>query len=588
MLVPLQPWTEDKTNENALLFAQRIQEMHWHYAPDSYRCGLLNTYFRTMEFISLVEQILELQLNQAMARPVIDELMWSLHNDIVLRKCFTHERDAFASILGDCSASIETKSKAATQFIRKIDSNYIIFATDILMGAVSSRKNEHKDILDVCDVLFPHILNIGYSPEFVDHECHEEFFAHDIANPQSSVLKFLDIFNEKPRRFTVYVSVSNSLSRVIESINTPFVKISGGSSINSTEKFKEFKKKCKFKNIYKKELEALDNHSARYFTESLLRTALSLARTAYPRHDLTWDDCFFVVGNSLGSGVILAKPLGPLEKRMIQPAIASSIVSDRERLVFGRSDNTRLQMFKSISQHANAFASEHEDSQLVSLWSALEVLMPPPPKGISRIQHFMPYIAACQTRTYLQRKMGILFIRLSQIFKKPFTDTILREGNYLKAKDKFIATLLLADNKDIIKEVGVVCANAPLARRRIYEFFQLSKSCRLLHDLIEQHSIRVQWQIHRIYRRRNSIVHSGDGVGRQRLLITNLHDYYYNVLDSLDDVSSRSTFGSLGDWFDDIKLGTHKYLSDLHSLGSEPVSLANISTIMNYQLHANK
>ncbi|MEG0578224.1 MAG: hypothetical protein RR500_10280, partial [Bacilli bacterium] len=54
---------------------------------------------------------------------------------------------------------------------------------------------------------------------------------------------------------------------------------------------------------------------------------------------------------------------------------------------------------------------------------------------------------------------------------------------------------------------------------------EILKSPKKVLDVIEQHQIKIRWQVRRIYRTRNIIVHSGGSLPYIDTLIENAHDY---------------------------------------------------------------
>ena len=67
-----------------------------------------------------------------------------------------------------------------------------------------------------------------------------------------------------------------------------------------------------------------------------------------------------------------------------------------------------------------------------------------------------------------------------------------------------------------------------------FEFFShLFSNSENLKKGIENHKKRLEWQIRRIYRARNLIVHSGITPDYVEILITNLHDYLDIIFQTL-------------------------------------------------------
>ncbi|MUG74124.1 hypothetical protein GNP93_26535 [Paenibacillus validus] len=76
--------------------------------------------------------------------------------------------------------------------------------------------------------------------------------------------------------------------------------------------------------------------------------------------------------------------------------------------------------------------------------------------------------------------------------------------------EKFIALVCLDDysNERKARLYDMFSTNNPLATNRIYEMKKNYSDARNILKLIENHEQKVQWQLKRIYRCRNEIVHS--------------------------------------------------------------------------------
>lgn len=87
MLKPnLTKWNDSEELEGLLLFAQLIQEMLFDYTIDSYKPPALNTKSRCFELLATIDDIKKERLLSGTLKPMLDELAWSLENDIVAQK----------------------------------------------------------------------------------------------------------------------------------------------------------------------------------------------------------------------------------------------------------------------------------------------------------------------------------------------------------------------------------------------------------------------------------------------------------------------------------------------------------------------
>ena len=86
---------------------------------------------------------------------------------------------------------------------------------------------------------------------------------------------------------------------------------------------------------------------------------------------------------------------------------------------------------------------------------------------------------------------------------------------------------------------------------------------------LESHSKRVEWQIRRIYRARNIIVHSGKTPSYTRILVENIHDYLDVIMGSLIQLATKpKTIMSIDQGFKYLSLTHDSYKKDLEKKGA--------------------
>ena len=88
--------------------------------------------------------------------------------------------------------------------------------------------------------------------------------------------------------------------------------------------------------------------------------------------------------------------------------------------------------------------------------------------------------------------------------------------------------------------------------------------------ILESHTARVEWQIRRIYRARNSIVHTGRTPTYTPILIENIHDYLDVVMSTLVSLASGGVkIDTIEQGFKYIELNYEAYISSISEKGIE-------------------
>ena len=102
------------------------------------------------------------------------------------------------------------------------------------------------------------------------------------------------------------------------------------------------------------------------------------------------------------------------------------------------------------------------------------------------------------------------------------------QGNSLK--DNFIILLAHPDNQDARNYLFEQLSSFSLLKYRTGAIAELLSSKKKANEKLSDHCELVKWQLHRIYRSRNRIVHSGEREPHNKYLVENAHDFFDQTL----------------------------------------------------------
>lgn len=103
-----------------------------------------------------------------------------------------------------------------------------------------------------------------------------------------------------------------------------------------------------------------------------------------------------------------------------------------------------------------------------------------------------------------------------------------------------------------------------LLRNRSFYFSDVLSSTAKISKLLEAHWLRVDWQIRRIYRTRNQIVHAGHTPRHINILIKNIHDYLDVVTSSIGRLASDGNkINTIDEAFKYVEIKYYEYKSQL-------------------------
>lgn len=207
------------------------------------------------------------------------------------------------------------------------------------------------------------------------------------------------------------------------------------------------------------------------------------------------------------------------------------------------------ELVRTLEQRAAAYTATDVRVRFVNLWSAMETLTSPRPESSVHdrvVSAVMPLVTAHRPRKIL-RYAAILLHEMGVISK------LKHESEYLVHSDKSSvdpAELLFilsrgapgeSDNDPadedrvsvdaILKELLLPATEYhPVVCNRLFRLWKEFHEPANLRSKLETSAKRVSWQLERIYRARNLLVHTGRRLGYLPYLLKNLEYYFSTVL----------------------------------------------------------
>jgi len=189
-------------------------------------------------------------------------------------------------------------------------------------------------------------------------------------------------------------------------------------------------------------------------------------------------------------------------------------------------------LLNAIRAHSLSLDSDSDKNQLLDLWSIFETILDISNKHTSdRIQQVCLYLVPILKRKYFYS----LFAQLAndiRIYSSETYDSIVEgETDEFKAVKKLVEYVLLDERKAERDVFLAACSDFPLLKERVeYYHSQLCTPVKI-NEFAEKHAERVRWQVMRIYRNRNMIIHNGESSTYLKLLVENLHSYVDDFID---------------------------------------------------------
>jgi hypothetical protein len=135
-------------------------------------------------------------------------------------------------------------------------------------------------------------------------------------------------------------------------------------------------------------------------------------------------------------------------------------------------------------------------------------------------------------RRHVRRQFVAVFDEMVVFYRRSFLNIV--SGEKAAADHdhhtNFAAIMCLEENKSYQKQLCDLCSDNPLALHRLWKLYRDYGPHKNVLDAINGHERRVSWQLFRIYRARNNLVHAGRTPSYLDSLILNLAEYFRGAI----------------------------------------------------------
>ena len=289
---------------------------------------------------------------------------------------------------------------------------------------------------------------------------------------------------------------------------------------------------------------AYDHHSAREGAESLLGQISGVFNFFHHKKRPEISEKAVISRTYDNYVVILDKPTKFILKVKLEQSPSDAANSVRETLSGLQLDKESTYRFaRWIDLHSAALTATAIENQLLDLWAALETLMPKSyESNKDRIVQICDSLVPFLQLNYIQKQLIELLSDLrnwSEPKLKEIFDKIPDSGTYTDL-EKIGALVAINSNSVLREELYSSMADFPLLKNRIYTLHETLNSPEAIKKMLDNHKIKIEWHLRRIYRTRGLIIHSGTVPSYTSVLIENLHNYFDIFLKKIITLSKDS------------------------------------------------
>jgi hypothetical protein len=220
--------------------------------------------------------------------------------------------------------------------------------------------------------------------------------------------------------------------------------------------------------------------------------------------------------------------------------------------------------FRATELHSLALKNDSPENQLLNLWVGLETLVPSRlSKNKAKINNVIDSILPFLSLDYVYTLTDKLTFDL-KTWNYASLHKNIKDIDGDNEREKLIKLLILHEYKDKKDSLFADLGDFYLLRNRAHYFSECLKSSSKISKMLSTHWERVDWQIRRIYRSRNQIVHAGRTPRYIDVLIKNTHDYLDVVTNGIVSLASaKGKINTVDQAFKYAEVRYHEYISML-------------------------
>lgn len=513
----LQNWKPEY--DGILYFFHRVQEMLFHYSDDIVRAPIHNTKTLINEYLENEAEMQKNNVTSYQIEQILSELCYSLQHDRILVQNLGED------FIQTINEKIKTDTKDIITYLNSKfpHQTYYKWCINYLREHILQHKHK-KEIEFATRVWIVEVVSNGYSPEYI-YTYLSNKMSKPIAEPENFFNEFIDNFSFNYHLFRVYFQFSPQILECKELFKTRI-----GVEFNDDGNFNLLKKR-KNDFIGYVEVKALDRYNASFSAYNKVSIFVKYYKTLTNRIDeLIRPHSFVKDVNTLELNIVPVKPKG---YRSYKPEPTTEFKDSVDTIILScqNKKNARKSINKMITLHNVAIQQDDLNDGFLNFWSILEIIS----SDIcckAKIEKVIKAVVPTLEKDYFTSVLSNIEDDLKHnLNKSDYTALIdLTQTDDSLELNYICRFIFLTEFEELRDSYFKKLENFPVIRTKIYNLWELRNSKQDLMKLSKKYAQRVTWHIYRLYRTRNSIVHSGETHPRIQALGEHLHIYVDQIM----------------------------------------------------------
>lgn len=534
-----------ENRKNLLMFIQTFEEVLFYYSFESYKLPALNSHFLCFDILQTKYNIDHRSITEGNFIPLSEEFEATLTDDIVLKRFLPEvdmllsKRDKLNNLIDytkmDYKAKIGKYTEAAEYIkeISEVNSIYLQTVFNLLMDKIFAEECNFetlKTIYSLTRTLATELVNGGYSSEYISQELKNCFLNNKnaVKGDKQEVIDFFNKFSFEKKSYQVLFGINAGSAAILKHIK----------DVNVKKPSRELRKALNLKHegdcIVELFVEDVDRYEAVDRAYGYINTIAGLHRISQHHKP------------------IYIKPIAQINQVSKElNLISSNVVKIGKNVLLRANNESQIQsyffddqllnnvappdsFFRAVSLHNNALDSKEPTNQLLDLWTAIETLVGFRTGDEDKINVVCNILTSVLNRTYIFSHIEQLYKDILAILGTKSNAIFDEIGGDEQNIMKLTKVLAINDYQEYYNKLFGMLEDYPILQYRL-ELFANHIFCnsKTVFDELVRHKHKLKWQIMRIYRNRNMIVHNGEYMPYLNVILENLHYYVDTMFDVL-------------------------------------------------------
>ncbi|QYJ75787.1 hypothetical protein [Shewanella sp. FJAT-52076] len=552
----LNNWDNPRECKELVYFSQLLEEMLFDFSLDTYKPSALNTSLLCVEALDVINDIENGVIKGPNLDHVLEELTERLKRDRVAASLIKSDLEQILAILQNKKKFIAEKKVVLELLWSQINLPAYRKKNEELLIIAVSTGGDFNEIRSLARSFITTLKNYGFSSKWLYEKT--IYFFHEADQRISSnndISRYIEFFRVEKKEYIAIYRASNIFKTIKDSCEKINLEVSDEIEDCQTQiKDNGFTLSGDETYVAVRKLKANELYSAREESDTrmeLMQTFLTLFH--HKEHPAWSDECLIITADDMTSAII-SKPINPMLKCIDLRAKKASKRLNSFISEFSLDEDSLSKFARSSELHSLALSSDSIENQMINLWIALESLIPPSTDDISTIENIVNSSMPFLTLNYINRMLDRLSSDLFNWNRNELSRALRGiDGDSFRSK---LAKLLVLDQHQQKRDrLDRSFRDFHLLRNRFFYIASMISDPKRIVGTIADHEERVAWQLRRIYRARNIIVHSGRTPSATSALIENIHDYLDIIMSTLVTLASqRNSIHSVNQGFKFIEI----------------------------------